>query len=147
MMLPSLAASCVQSDVVCHTYSKVSDGGWDTCSYVSMYFNTGDTIPADLDVSIELRSTAGYGYANLWLEVLANIRDTMVFEADTVQFRLADDNGSRLGTFTAGLYSQSFHYRKYSSVTPGRYNIRIRHLMTASPLQGIRDVGIMVERK
>lgn len=147
MMLSYVTASCVQRNMVCYTYSKVSDCGWDTCSYVSIYFNTDDTILSDLDVSLELRSTADYSYANLWLEVLTNIRDTTSFDADTVQLRIADDNGARLGTFTTGLYTQSFHYKKYNSVAPGRYNIRIRHLMTASPLQGIRDVGIKVERK
>lgn len=144
VMLSVMTASCVQRDMVYYKYTELNTKGWDTCSYVNMYFYCTDSLYSDLGISIELRSTSEYEYANLWLEVLNNIKDSTVFEADTIQLRLAADNGSRLGRLSTGLYTLSFPFKEYKNVAPGRYNVRIRHLMSSSPLQGIREVGLKV---
>lgn len=146
VMLSVMAASCVQRDVVFYKYTELNSKGWDTCSYVNMYFFCNDSAYPDLDVSVELRSTSEYEYANLWLEVLSNIKDSTVYEADTLELRLAADNGARLGTLSTGLYTISSPFKEYHNVPPGKYNIRIRHLMSSSPLRGIREVGVKVEK-
>lgn len=145
VMLSVMTASCIQRDMVFYKYAEINSRGWDTCSYVNMYFDCSDSVKRDLQVNIELRTTSAYKFANLWLEVLDNISDTTVYEADTLQLRLADDEGVRLGNLSTGLYTMSFPFKKYRDVAPGRYNIRVRHLMSSSPLQGIREVGLRIE--
>lgn len=141
LLLP--VTSCVRNNVVFHEYRRISGDGWDTCSYINLNYSNKDV--SDVDVSIELRATSGYDYANLWLEVSNNINDSTSYEVDTMQVFLVDDKGSRTGTLNAGLYTISTPFRSFYNLQNRNYNIRIRHLMSLSPLKGISDVGVLIE--
>lgn len=147
MMLPYMAASCIDNHTICHKYTKIKSTGWDTCSYASIYFDdNAQGESGEININVELRTNSGYGFANLWLEVSDNIEDSTKYTADTIELRTADDKGIRFGSNTAGLYQISVPYRKYSKVRRSNNNVRIRHLMSESPLKGIENIGILVYR-
>lgn len=147
LALPPSLVSCIDSHTVFHRYVPVADSGWDTCSYVRLAFVLDSAEhERDVDMAVEMRLQADYPYANLWLEVSDNACDSATFAVDTLQVRTVADDGSRCGTFAAGLYTLSLPGRRLTSLRNGEVEVRIRHLMGCSPLHGVRDVGIRVVR-
>lgn len=145
--LPPAVVSCVDSHTVFHRYVPIADGGWDTCSYVQLTFSLDSAErERDAGMAVEMRLSADYPYANLWLEVSDNASDSATFAVDTVEVRTVGDDGARRGTFAAGLYTLTFPCKRFPALRRGDVEVRIRHLMGCSPLEGVRDVGIHVTR-
>lgn len=146
-VLSTVLAACTGHGTVYHKYVQIDTDGWDTCSYAVFSFRLDSADSRrDLDMSIEMRVRPDYGFANLWLEISDNAAGQHDVTTDTLQLRTADGRGSRLGTFAAGLYSLSVPYRCLHVANDGEVEVRIRHLMDASPLIGINDVGIRLDR-
>lgn len=148
MMLPFTAASCINDDTICHKFTTISRNGWDTCSYASIYFdNNSQYKEGDFKMCIELRTNADFKFENLWIEISDNIEDSLNYTTDTLEIRITDKDGIRTGSNNAGLYTNSTFYRNYKSIRHQNNNVKIRHLMSCSPLTGITDIGIYISRQ
>lgn len=148
-MLPMMAASCIDRNVVFHKYVTLNKNGWDSCSYVNLYFenDTANLYTDNIAMEVVLRSDLNYKFANLWLEISDNIKDSLTYAVDTIEVTMATEDGTRLGNASAGIYQLSIPYKNYTNVRKGRINVRIRHLMNHSPLTGLKNVGICLKKR
>lgn len=148
-MLSLMAASCIDRNVVFHRYVTINPKGWDSCSYVNLYFDndTANDYADNLSMELLIRSNLDYKFANLWLEISDNIKDSGIYTVDTIEVMMATEDGTRCGNASAGIYQLTIPYKKYQNTRKGQMNIRIRHLMNHSPLSGLKNVGICIKKK
>ena len=94
----------------------------------------------------EVRSSNTYPYRDLWLELSHTLKDSTNWQVDTLQFTLADEEGTRKDQ------SWSCFYQKSRSLAPifikgtGNYVVKVKHIMRDKQLQGIHDIGIHIKK-
>lgn len=137
---------CKPSDPYSH-YESIKKGEWSRDSWLAYAL---DSLPVDpqlqYDVILGIVNSNQYPYRNLWLRISQNFNDT-VFVNDTIEIKLADENGKWIGSGSAGLYQFTVPYKNGIRLDSTRsYSIHIRQVMKDNPLKGIDKVGVMVKR-
>lgn len=156
-----LLLCCTVFFVSCDTNTVFSDtesvkGTWQKNDTISFHYQATDTINP-YDVFINLRNDDAYDYSNLWLIVEMDYPDGSVV-SDTLQYEMAQPDGTWLGTGFASVKESKLWYKGYQNefVFPnsGNYTIAITQAMRNNgsingviDLEGITDVGISVEKK
>jgi len=123
----------------------VQKGIWPQDQFFRFEIPVQDTI-GTYDIYLQVRNDGRYGYSNLWLFIRTN-SPTGATIRDTIECRLANDEGRWLGRGSGGRYSMEIPYRyRVRFPYPGTYSIEIQHGMRASELVYITDVGIRVQK-
>lgn len=140
---PILLASCA-GDGDFSRFTTLSDSGW---AY-------GDTVRFDAErpdslsrgtLTLALRHTNDYGFANIWLEVTIN--DAGHQRRDTLNLCMADDYGRWQGKGFGSTRQLQAEVARGVSPAPGS-EITVRHIMRVDTLRGVREIGVsFVERK
>ncbi|QNL50710.1 gliding motility lipoprotein GldH [Olivibacter sp. SDN3] len=97
-------------------------------------------------LKINVRITADYRYANLFL--LVHQKGPGMEESLTkrVELKVADKDGRWLGKGAGSLYSYQIAYdNNYLFPDTGTYAFRLEQNMRDNPLKGISDIGFCVE--
>ena len=130
---------------VFESYHEIDPGGWNKDSVVTFTFNIEDTVQGH-NLYIDLRNKGNYPNSNIWLFLSVDSPDGISL-SDTIEFTLADPAGRWLGSGLGDLYDNQFVYRSnvYFPLR-GTYMFNIQHGMRSEILEGIRDVGIRVEK-
>lgn len=144
-LLFSSLISCAEGEVY-YRFHHIEKGKWYRDS--SLIF-TMDSLKirggATYDVTIEISSGYLYPYRNLWLQIDHNLADSL-FRSDTLQYRLANENGQWLGSGVGGLNQLSLPYLSSLPLdTAQHYWLSIRQMMSDDPLIGIEKVGVKVK--
>ena len=123
---------------------------WATTDRAVMEFNIDDTI-SQHNFYLNVRNTESYPYRNLYVFVKTTFPNGK-FSKDTVGVILADATGKWLGSGN-GYLSSSQHLSntimyKYNKRFPlsGEYKVEIEQAMRVDTLEGIRNVGLKIER-
>lgn len=141
------------SDNVAFTESQVLAGGsWNKDNSIRFKINDLDTIIAH-NIYIALRNDNTYPYSNLHLIVEMNYPDGSTMR-DTLEYRMADVDGSWLGSGSISTIENKLGYRKNVLFpTKGVYTLTISHAMRENgavygieSLPGILDIGVQVEK-
>src|SRR5690554_588075 len=140
----SLFTSCNQNELY-FDYIKIDKGDWH--SDLKAEF-TIDTIEfeqiGNYNLFIEITTTALYPYSDINLRIDHNLNDT-IFSSDSIRFRLSDDYGKWLGTGVGSLRQLSLLYKSNVYLDTIRsYNVRVMHLMSDEPLNGVKKIGLRV---
>mgnify|MGYP002623831778 CR=1 FL=1 len=110
--------------------------GWDADSLITFNVEVQDTINA-YDIIIDVRHTIAYPYQNMWLFV----------NNDSIDFYLANRRGQWLGNGSGELREMPVLYKsniRFKSC--GTYTYVVQQGMRNKNLQGIRDIGLIVEK-
>jgi len=146
LMLSLLAglASCDRKKVF-ESYKELDKNGWNKDSVVVFHVPLGDTLK-NHNLLVNIRNKGTYPYSNLWLFLTIGSPDGKIL-TDTVEFTLAEPNGRWKGSGLGGLHDNQILY-KSSVFFPhkGNYKFQIKQGMRDNVLQGIRDVGIRIEK-
>jgi len=95
-------------------------------------------------LKVNLRLTADYRYANLFLLVHQTNPDSKQ-TSKRIELKVADKDGRWLGKGLGNLYSYQIAYHTdYHFPDTGSYQFTIEQNMRDSPLKGVSDVGICV---
>lgn len=140
-----LLFACDANQVYEDYYTSASDG-WHKDSTADFTFEISDTTSL-YNLYVNTRNLENYGYSNLWLFTSITAPDGSVL-ADTVEFQLALPNGKWTGKGTSGVYHNQYTYRQavYFPMS-GTYTFSIRQGMRETRLDGLRNVGISVEKE
>jgi len=130
---------------VFESYKELDKNGWNKDSVVVFNFPLTDTIRNN-NLLINIRNKGNYPYSNIYLFLTVNSPDGAI-KTDTVEFTLAEPSGKWKGSGIGGLYDNQILY-KSSIYFPkkGNYKFSIKQGMRDNVLQGIRDIGIRVEK-
>ena len=146
-LLLFIFASVVSCDRrrVFESYHEIDKNGWNKDSVVVFNFPLTDTIRNN-NLFINIRNKGNYPYSNIYLFLTIGSPNG-VQKTDTVEFTLAEPSGKWKGSGIGGLYDNQILYK--SSVyfpKKGNYMFSIKQGMRDNVLQGIRDVGIRIEK-
>jgi gliding motility-associated lipoprotein GldH len=137
-------ASCDRKRVF-ESYYELDQKGWNKDSVVVFKVNLTDTIRNN-NLYVNIRNKGNYPYSNLWLFLSVASPDGKII-TDTVEFTLAEPSGKWKGSGIGGLHDNQILY-KSSVFFPhkGNYTFKIKQGMRDNVLQGIRDIGIRIEK-
>lgn len=132
-------------NTVYHSYQSTSSGGWSKSD--TLFFNAPvkDSL-VQLHLSAEVRNGSHYSYRNLYLLVSNNLKDSITWETDTLQFVLADKEGKWNGVGWGSLFQSTLSMGTAVPRHPGNYTFKVTHGMRDNVLEGINDIGIKIEK-
>lgn len=137
-------ASCDRKRVF-EAYKTLDEKGWNKDSVVTFNINLTDTT-RNHNLYVNIRNEGTYPYSNLWLFLTIGSPDGKQL-TDTVEFTLAEPSGRWKGSGIGDLHDNQILYK--SSVyfpKKGDYTFSIKQGMRDNVLQGIRDVGMRIEK-
>ncbi|HBL74358.1 MAG: hypothetical protein A2W90_19750 [Bacteroidetes bacterium GWF2_42_66] len=144
LIIASLAA-CDRNRIF-ESYEEIHKDGWGKDTVLVFNFDIQDTVQAH-NLYINLRNKGNYPYSNIWLFLSVDSPDGTSLP-DTVEFTLADNAGKWLGSGLGDLFDNQFIYRSNVYFPQrGTYQFNMQHGMRNEMLEGIRDVGIRVEKR
>ncbi len=130
---------------VFESYKELDKKGWNKDSVVVFNVHLTDTVK-NHNLFVNIRNKGTYPYSNIYLFMSIGSPDGKM-HTDTVEFVLAEPSGRWKGSGIGGLHDNQILY-KNSVFFPrkGNYRFLIKQGMRDNVLQGIRDVGIRIER-
>ncbi len=126
-------------------YRLLKEGIWRRNEQLTFVVDSVETVPGKhYNISVELMHNKQYPYQNLWLIVSDNF--PLGASADTLEVSLCADNGTWLGSGTAGLLQLSVPYKEYIATDSllDSCRVNIRHYMRDESLNGIERVGVRI---
>jgi gliding motility-associated lipoprotein GldH len=147
LLLLAIFAGMISCDRrrVFESYKELDKNGWNKDSVVVFKMDLADTIRNN-NLFVNIRNKGNYPYSNIYL-FLTILSPDGKSRTDTVEFTLAEPSGKWKGSGIGGLYDNQIEYK--SSVffpKKGTYTFSIKQGMRDNVLQGIRDIGIRVEK-
>ena len=130
---------------VFEAYRTLDKKGWNKDSLVVFNVKLTDTT-RNHNLYVNIRNKGTYPYSNLWLFLSIGSPDGKIL-TDTVEFSLAEASGRWKGSGIGDLHDNHILY-KSSVYFPhkGDYTFQIKQGMRDNVLQGIRDIGLRIEK-
>ena len=144
ILLMAGIASCDRKKVF-EAYKTLDEKGWNKDSVLIFNVAFTDTL-RNHNLYVNIRNKGTYPYSNLWLFLSIGSPDGKLL-TDTVEFSLAEPTGRWKGIGIGDLHDNQILYK--SSVYfahKGKYTFHIKQGMRDNVLQGIRDVGLRIEK-
>ena len=140
-----LGISCQDTKTITDTNQEISSRNWDYIKKVSIPVTIQDeNIP--YNIYINLRHTADYKYANIFLLVHTTEPDGKK-TTERKEFKLAYPDGQWLGKGSGNLYSYQLPYKmNYRFAKKGKYTFQLEQNMRDNPLREVTDAGIRIEK-
>ncbi len=128
------------------------NGRWNRDSIVSFEFEHKDTL-SKYDLFINIRNNNSYPYSNLFLIVEMEQPGTRLAKSDTLEYMMANPDGSLLGEGFTDIKENKLWYKKNMSFPKaGLYRVSIQQAVRKAnevpgveELEGITDVGFRIE--
>jgi gliding motility-associated lipoprotein GldH len=139
-----MAGSCKNRNLYLHNV-PIAREGWPEEKIMRFDVPVTDTTGA-YTIFLQVRNDGRYESSNLWLFITTH-SPTGAMIRDTVECRLADEQGRWLGKGSGGRYSLEIPFRyRVRFPNAGTYVIEVEHGMRADVLQYITDLGIRIEK-
>ena len=98
------------------------------------------------NIYLNIRNSNAYDYSNIFL-FIRTTSPTGQFIQDTLEIKLADEHGQWLGRGVASVFfSRGIFKENVRFPNVGTYTFEITHGMRTRELEGIRDVGLRIEK-
>lgn len=140
VILQLLVTACSLSESDGASFKNISSEGW-VYGDTLVFPIRADSMQASNRLALAVRHSAGYRYANMYVEVSVPQKDTVL--VDTVNILLADKYGRRLGRGNGVSYLKIDTlpriYDLGDSVT-----VNMRHVMRIDTLQDVTQIGVFV---
>ena len=128
------------------SFQHIGDVGWkatDTFRFpIDSMLDPGDY---SLTVSLRTSSVHRYPFRQLVLEVTQIETDGIVHKRDTLFCDLSQRDGEVNGRGVS-VYAYDYLMDTIHLENRNHYEVSLRHLMRTSPLHGVYDVGVLVEK-
>ena len=126
-------------------FKTVDVKGWKSSDTLRYAVDMDDS-NANYDILVSIRHQKTYEFSNLWMNVITEYGDgkkTFRFEIP-----LFKDDGKPYGKNSGSLCTQTIPFQKQIRFpVRGKYKIAIVQLMRKDPLDGISDVGVIIDKK
>jgi len=98
------------------------------------------------NIFLNVRNTNTYDFSNLFL-FIKTTSPSGQFIQDTLEIKLADEQGRWLGRgISSVFFNRSLYKRNIRFPYTGTYTFEVIHGMRSKQLEGIRDVGLRIEK-
>lgn len=131
---------------------KALDGKWNKDSIVSFSFEQKDTV-SKYNMFVNIRNNNSYPYNNLFLIVQMQEPGTKVIKVDTLEYQMANPDGTLLGEGFSDVKESKLWYKPNAVFPkPGKYTVKIQQAVRKGGevpgvqlLEGITEVGFRIE--
>lgn len=150
ILLCFFCVSCGDENLVVEQNFDIPGDVWAASDKAVMEFDITDTVNQN-NFYLNVRNTEAYPYSNLYVFVKTKFPNGKS-SLDTVGCVLADPSGAWTGSGSGFLFSNQIHTNKvmykYNRRFPiaGRYTVEIEQAMRMDSLQGIKNIGLRIER-
>ena len=128
-----------------------TDGSWNKSDIKKFSFQQNDTTTI-YNLFVNIRNNSDYPYSNMYL-IVRMIKPDGITVVDTLQYQMANPDGSLLGDGFTDVKESKLYYRdNFVFKNAGNYQIEIEHAVRAngkingdSLLSGVSDVGFRIE--
>ncbi len=122
----------------------ITNEKWGSGQIIRFEYENNDTLQVK-NVFINLRHSNQYPYSNIYFFVTTLAPNGMSIR-DTVEYMLADNNGKWLGSGIGNLHSIQLAYKRNVRFgQQGKYIFYIQHGMRETILEGVTDIGLLIE--
>lgn len=137
-----LLGACGNRPEFITSYSP-KDASWYISDTASWKWQVNDTMQ-HYDISIEIRHSTSYMYANLYLFVeVISPNGTSI--ADTLNYPLCAPTGEWYGDGFSSVRTIALPYRTATRFAQtGEYTFKVRQGMRSNPLTGVREISLLV---
>ena len=131
---------------------KELNGTWNKDSILSFNFEQKDTV-SRYNLFVTTRTNNNYPYNNLFLIVQMEQPGTKLTKVDTLEYQMANPDGSLLGDGFSDIKESKLWYKeKLNFPKPGKYTVTIKQAVRQAgkvagvqELDGITEVGLRIE--
>lgn len=139
-----LLLSCNNNDIYNH-YQSIDDEGWSNKNNITFDFEVDDTISLH-NMYIYVRHNQEYQFNNLWLFIKSSAPNGKI-SIDTVECLLADNKGKWFGRGLGDIFDLEILWGKNVRFPlKGRYVVEYQQAMRVDNLQGIKKMGLRIEK-
>lgn len=139
-----LFVSCEQKHFY-NQYVSVDIQNWKSTDTLK-YAITIDDTTARYNLSFSVRHTKDYEFSNLWLSII--LESTEVKKNFRYEIPLFKKDGKPFGKTSGSLCTQTIPVQQEIQFDKkGKYTINIVQLMRKDPLDGISDIGVIIDKK
>ncbi len=145
-----LMAACGDEHVVFEQNVEIPTARWPMNERAVLTFDVSDTV-SQHNFMINVRNTESYPYRNLYVFLKTTFPNGKS-SRDTIGMYLADASGRWLGSGSGFLHSGRYPSNRvlyaYNKRFPlkGTYTFEIEQAMRVDTLEGIRNIGLRIER-
>lgn len=133
-------------------YKSISGGTWNKDSIVGFDVEMTDTV-ARYNLFVNVRNNNAYPYNNMYLIVEMMQPGTNIAKVDTLQYQMANPDGSLMGEGFTDIKENKLWYKENVNFPkPGKYRFNIQQAVRQSgkiggvqKLDGITDIGFRIE--
>lgn len=133
---------------------KEFDGSWNKDSIATFTFDAKDTV-SRYNMFVTTRANNSYPYSNLFLIVQMNEPESKITKVDTLEFEMANPDGSLMGSGFSDIKESKLWYKENENFPkPGRYTFKVQQAVRQANkipgvenLDGITEVGFRIEHK
>ena len=125
-------------------YNVIEVDGWDK-SQVSIFDVPPIKVSGDYNQMIGVRITADYPFLTLSIIVDQTVFPSLKTTTDTLNCVVIDESGKHLGQ-GQNLWQQTFFLKRSTLQEGDSIHVAVRHNMRRDILEGISDIGLIIEK-
>jgi len=138
------STACTQKHFY-NEYKSVNTKAWNVIDTLTFLVNIDDA-NAYYDVAVSVRYQKDYEFSNIWLNIIASYTENN--KPIRLEVPLFKKDGKPYGKVSGSLCTQTVPLQtKIKFPKVGKYRIKMVHLMRKDPLDGISDVGVIIDKK
>ncbi|HMY23416.1 MAG TPA: gliding motility lipoprotein GldH [Chitinophagales bacterium] len=139
-----ILSACEQKHVY-NKYESVDTKAWKATDTLSFPINI-DTENKSYQYAISVRYSNDYEFSNIWLKV--SIKGNQIDTSFRYEIPLFKNDGKPYGENSGSLFTQTIPLKTNLPLyQKGDYTFTVVQLMRKDPLNGISDIGIIVDKK
>lgn len=143
--LVALMATACDRNLFFEENSSVDEEGWSMTEPVEFDMEIDDTTQY-YNIFFNLRNSVNYKYSNAFFFINTTFPDTTC-AADTLECPLADPSGEWYGKKSGRFVDNRYYFRRKTRFPmAGTYHFSIKHGMRDHDIEGIKTVGIRLEK-
>lgn len=140
-LIVAFVSSCGEK----HTFSdyrSVDKLKWSSMDTVKFDFD----LPANKKYSLSLsaRHRKDYEFSNLWVKVF--LKGPQTDTAFRYEMQLFNAEGRPFGECSGSTCTQTIPVKSIKNLNQGHYELQVVQLMRTDPLEGIQDIGVIVDQ-
>ncbi len=126
-------------------YKAVNVKAWQSTDTLIYSINIDDA-NALYDIAVSVRYQKDYEFSNIWLSIVDSY--SKANETFRLEVPLFKKDGKPYGKVSGSLCTQTIPFQKQIRFPKtGQYKIKLVQLMRKDPLDGISDIGIIIDKK
>ena len=145
ILLPLLLLAACAPNEVYNENHRIDDDGWNMDDKLVFNFEAEDTTQTYL-CCLDIRNRHDYPFSNIYFLISTIYPDGSVAVDTNIEFQLTERDGRWFGKDNGRYVDGRYPFCYFHFPQTGSYQFIIQHAMRDSVLQGIKNIGLHIEK-